>query len=262
MNIRTLNLINHDLYRQLDKAVLGGLGFAVALIFVATFASGSASLFLSPSSLALVLGGTFGAGLINFSLNDMSRAWVALKSVLFTREHNPIQRIEELVRMAQRVRREGLLILEEEANNTDDRFLKAGLELAVDGQESQEIKRILENEIKTCNDIERRAIQVFQSLASYAPAFGLIGTLIGLVQMLGVLNDPTKVGPAMSLALITTLYGAILANLVFLPVAGKLKIRSEEETLVKQISVEGILALARQDNPIVIEQKLQSFLPA
>ena len=109
---------------------------------------------------------------------------------------------------------------------------------------------------------ERRGIQVFQTLASYAPAFGLIGTLIGLVTLLGSLAEPDSVGPAMSVALMTTLYGALLSNLVFLPVAGKLRLRSDEALLVRTITVEGALALARGDNPIVVEQKLQSFLPS
>jgi len=247
--------------KQLDRAVIAGLALSFILVGVGIVFSGHLLSFLDPTSLAIVLGGTLGATLIHFPVYDIAQAWEAFKGVLFIKLYHPMERIQHLVELSQKVRQEGLLVLESEARRTDDPFLRRALELTVDGQQHDDVKRVLETEMRAGNDRAIRAIQVFQTMGTTAPALGLIGTLIGLIQMLSSLENPSTVGPAMSIALVTTLYGAILANLIFLPTAGKLRNRNEEECLVKAITVEGILALGRQENPIVVEQRLQSFLP-
>jgi chemotaxis protein MotA len=136
-----------------------------------------------------------------------------------------------------------------------------GLEISADGQPAEDIKRILETELITSNERAGRVVQVFQTLGQFAPAMGLIGTLVGLIQMLAVLDKPGSIGPAMSIALLTTLYGAVLANLVFIPIAGKLRNRCAEEALVKALTIEGVLSLGRQESAIVVEQRLRSYLP-
>jgi chemotaxis protein MotA len=166
-----------------------------------------------------------------------------------------------LTEYAQSLKRNGPLVLEREARSVSDPFLRKALELTVDGQAEEDIRRILETEIQSANEQSYRAVQVFQTMGNYAPAMGLIGTLIGLIQMLGSLENPAAVGPAMSVALLTTFYGAILANLFFLPVAGKIRNRSEEEAVVKAITVEGAVSLRREENTIVLEQRLRSFIP-
>jgi len=142
-----------------------------------------------------------------------------------------------------------------------DPFFKKCLMLLVDGYDAPELRKILEMELAYLDDRHRRGARLFQTMGAIAPAMGLIGTLIGLVQMLGNLDDPSEIGPAMAVALLTTFYGAVLANLVFLPLAGKLRTRSEEETLYKEMTIEGICGIAEGLNPRMIKQRLFSFLP-
>lgn len=260
MNTRVWNISLGE-EQKIDRGILTGVGICVALIVIGIVSSGKGLNFLSPTSFLLVLGGTVGATLVNFSMYDFNHAIQAFKSAILVSPFHPIERIQYLVRLAQLVRQEGLLILDREAQISNDPFLRLALELTVDGQPPAEIKRVLETEMISSNDRESRAVQIFQTMGNYAPAMGLIGTLIGLIQMLGNLQNPASVGPAMSLALVATFYGAIFANLFFLPIAGKIKARNEEQTLVKAITVEGILNIGRQENPIVLEQRLQGFLP-
>jgi len=255
------DLDSHKAEGEIDRGVISGLGLALGFLIFTLAAGGAGLNFISPMSALLVLGGTFGATLVNFSFADMSHAWKAFKEMLFVRSYNPMERISYLVWLAHAVRREGLLVLEAEAERTQDRFLRNALNLTVDAQDPAEIKRLLETEMRTSYDRSVRAVQVFETLGTYAPAFGLIGTLIGLIQMLSALENPATVGPAMGLALVTTFYGALLANLLFLPIAGKLKNRCEAEAMVCAITIEGVLGLGKQENPIVVEQKLQSFIP-
>lgn len=246
---------------EYDRGVVIGLAVAGLLLLLGVFLGGRDYPLASPISLLLVLGGTIGATLINFSLKDLQSAVQKAITTIYLQISDPRSRILYLVQLAHRVRKEGLLVLEQDAQKQDDGFLKVALELAVDCPESDDLRRTLEIEVQSTLNRSLRPIQVFETMGTYAPALGLIGTLIGLIQMLGSLSDPTTVGPAMGVALITTLYGAILANMIFLPIAGKLKIRAEEEALVKTLTIEGIIAITRQENPLVVEQKLQTFVP-
>ena len=247
--------------REIDRGIVAGMVISTVLITIGILASGRSLTFLDPSSILIVCGGTIGATFVHFSSADLRWAWTELREVLFTKNTAPTERIALLVQFAQDLKRNGPLMLEREAQSTTDRFLRKALELTVDGQSEDDIRRILETEIRSLNERSWRAVQVFQTMGSYAPAMGLIGTLIGLIQMLGTLDNPSTVGPAMAVALITTFYGAVLANLFFLPVAGKIKNRSEEESVLKSITVEGAVSLRREENSIVLEQRLQSFLP-
>lgn len=247
--------------KQLDRGIIAGIVLCIFVIGAGVLVGGNPLNFVSFPSLIIVLGGTIAASLVHFSLYDLEQARQAMRSVLLTRQNHAHERIQDIVRMAHAVRHHGLLKLEAESRTAQDPFLRKALELVVDGQSGDEIKHILETEIRVINDRSARAVQVFNTMGSYAPALGLIGTLIGLIQMLGSLENPATVGPAMSVALITTFYGAILANLFFLPIAGKIRNRAEEDSLVKALTIEGALGLGRQENAIVIEQRLQSFLP-
>ena len=247
--------------QEIDRGVVFGVGGALLLVTIGVAMGGHLGAFLDPMGILIVLGGTFGATCANFSMYDLNHAYRAFRSVMFTKVYHPVERINYMVTLSQQVKRNGLLTLEEEANRTDDPFLRFALELTVDGQPEAEVKRILEMETRLARERGLKAVQVFETLANFAPAMGLIGTLIGLVHMLGALSDPANVGPSMALALVATFYGAILSNLVFLPIAGRLRNRGGEEILVKSITIEGILSMGRQENPIVLEQKLQGFLP-
>jgi chemotaxis protein MotA len=247
--------------RELDRGIIAGLVISTLLIGIGVIASGRGLTFLDPGGILIVFGGTFGATLVHFSPADLRYAWVELQDALCTKHSHPNERIAALVEYAQSLKRNGPLVLEREARATNDAFLRKALDLAVDGQSEDDIRRILETEIRSFHERSWRAVQVFQTMGNYAPAMGLIGTLIGLIQMLGALENPSSVGPAMSVALVATFYGALLANLFFLPVAGKIKNRSEEEAVVKAITVEGAVSLRKEENSIVLETRLRSFLP-
>ncbi len=247
--------------REWDRSVVFGAVLCLAVIVVGIFLAGNAMRFISPVGLLIVLGGTVAATMVHFSFYDLAQSREALIGVFFAKSNHAFDRIARFVSLAHSVRHNGLLTLEKEARYTKDSFLRKALEIAVDGQSPEELRRILETEIRAGNDQAGRAVQVFTTMGTYAPAMGLIGTLIGLMSMLGSLDNPATIGPAMAVALTTTLYGAILANLLFLPVAGKIRNRLEEELVVKLLTIEGVISLSKKENPIVIEQRLQSFLP-
>ena len=246
---------------EIDRSMLVGVGSAVFLIAVGILAGGHFLNFVDPISMLIVLGGTFGATLANFSFYDLRQAWIAFRAVLNTPIFHPVERISYMLSLSQLLKKNGLLALEREAQNVSDPFLRLAMEITVDSQQHNDVRRILETEVRISNDRSLRAVQVFETLGNFAPAMGLIGTLIGLIQMMGALSDPRTVGPSMALALVTTFYGAILSNIVFLPLAGRLRNRAEEANLVKAITIEGVLSMARQESPVILEQKLQSFLP-
>jgi chemotaxis protein MotA len=184
----------------------------------------------------------------------------AARSVLFLSHEQPAHRITYLLELSRRVKERGVLILEQESSRTADPFLRLGLDLTVDGQNPEEIARILQREMRTSNDQAWRSVQVWETMGNFAPAMGLIGTLIGLIHMLGSLQDASTVGPAMSLALVATLYGSVAANLFFFPMAGKLRVVGQEREFSKEITLEGLLSVARSESPLMLEQRLQSFV--
>lgn len=246
---------------ELDKGVLYGTGLSVLLIGAGILLSGGGLYFIDPAAFAVVLGGTIGATMVQFSGADLSHALRACKQVLVSSHSGALARISTFVEYSQAVKRNGALVLESEAQRSTDPFLRKSLELAVDGQSESDIRRILETELKAAQERSVRAVNVLETMGAYAPALGLIGTLIGLIQMLGALDNPAAIGPAMSQALVTTFYGAILSNLVLLPLAGKMRGRAEEDALVRLITVEGAVSLSKLESSIVMEQRLQSFLP-
>ena len=207
-----------------------------------------------------MIGGTIGAGLIHYRFKQLLGAFSVAKKAFLYKPRSPTELISRLVSYATQARREGILALESAAEEVDDAFLKRALQLAVDGHEVSAIEAILGTEIEQLKDRHRSGAEIFTSLAAYAPALGMIGTLVGLVMMLQKMNDPSSIGPAMAVALITTFYGAILANLVFSPIAGKLRTRSAEEVLYKELAMEGVLSISLGDNPRIVEKKLNAFL--
>ena len=160
-----------------------------------------------------------------------------------------------------RSRKEGILALEKEIKNIKEEFFKKGIQLSIDGLEPQEIKDILETEVDFIRTRHELGAEIFTTMGTFAPALGMIGTLIGLVQMLQTMDDPSSIGPAMAVALLTTFYGSMMANLVCIPIAGKLKTRSKEEVLNKEMTIQGIISLSNGDNPRILEQKLKAFVP-
>ncbi len=244
----------------MDIATLVGMALAFGLIVWSILLGGSLSGFIDMPSVAVVIGGTIGALLINFPLQRIvGLAGVFNKTFMFTLD-DPDEVIGKMVRYAERARREGMLALEEDSENETDAFLRKGLRLAVDGTDPQLLEKILETDVEQIENRHSEGAKVLSAGGTFAPAFGMIGTLIGLVNMLSSLEDPTQIGAGMATALITTFYGAVLANALFLPLSGKLETRSKEEMMIKGMIIDGIMAIQSGDSPRIVEEKLKSFL--
>jgi chemotaxis protein MotA len=235
--------------------VVAGLGIIGAAI-------GTTNLvfFLDLTSFLIVLGGTFAAFMVNYPMKDLIGFTGISMKTLFYKTSGPNDVIPQLLDFAGRARRDGILALQSVMGTVEDPFMQKGLQLAIDGAEPQAILKILETEVEYTKERHQRGLEMMQTLGTFAPAFGMIGTLVGLVLMLQKLDDPSTIGPSMSIALITTFYGALMANLMFLPMAGKLKKRNNDEVVVQELLVEGIISIANGDNPRIIEQKLNAFL--
>jgi chemotaxis protein MotA len=208
----------------------------------------------------IVLGGTFGAVLINYPIADLLGVIKVAKNAFRGKKQHTDVVINQLVEMSKICRREGIISLQKMIKQTKDPFLAKAINLVVDGVNPAQISEILETELDYIGERHRLGAEIFTTMGNFAPAMGLVGTLIGLVQMLQQMNNPGAIGPAMAIALITTFYGVILANLIFLPIAGKLKTKSSQELLLKQVIINGILSIQSGDNPRVIEQKLHSYI--
>lgn len=246
--------------QAMDIATIIGFVAGISLVAITIILGGAPEVFMSVSSLILVVGGTIAATLINYPLTDVLSVFNTVKNAFIHRLATPEHLIEKLVSFATVARREGILALESHAADSGDDFLQKSIQLAIDGTSPELIKDILTTEIAFMEDRHNMGQSILVTMGTFAPAFGMIGTLMGLIQMLVALDDPSKIGEGMALALLTTLYGALLANMVFLPAAGKLKVRTALELLSKEIIIEGILSIQSGDNPRVVEQKLKAFV--
>jgi len=244
----------------MDIATIVGLLAGIALVMITIVLGGNVAIFINVPSFVMVVGGTMAATLINFPLSDVLSVFNTAKNSFIQRASTTERIIEKLVEFATVARREGILALESHAADAGDEFLHKSVQLAIDGTAPELIKDILTTEIAFMEDRHVMGQSIIGAMAAFSPAFGMIGTLIGLVAMLATLDDPSKIGAGMAIALLTTLYGALLANLIFLPIVGKLKVRTAHELLQKEIIIEGILSIQSGDNPRVVEQKLKAFV--
>jgi chemotaxis protein MotA len=244
----------------MDLATLIGLVAGLALVFGAIFVGGGAGGFFDIPSLMITVGGSFSALLINFPLNRVLGVFSVVKNCFTHQLPSPVEVVKTLVELATICRRDGPLALEARIEQIPDSFLAKGVQLVVDGASAEVLREILEIEISYLEERHATGKKILEALGTAAPAFGLIGTLIGLVQMLRSLDDPSRLGPAMAVALLTTFYGTILANLLCIPLAGKLETRSKEEVLVRELMVEGLVSITQGHSPRLIEEKLKAFL--
>ena len=208
----------------------------------------------------IVIGGSFAALLINFPLGRVFGVISVIKNCFFVRLPETDSVIERFMSFARTARRDGLLALENQMEEIDDKFLKRGLEMVVGGNSRDELCVVLETEISWIEQRHEHGKKIVEALAAAAPAFGMIGTLIGLVQMLRTLDDPSQIGVGMATALLTTLYGAVIANLFCLPLAGKLETRSRDEILVRELMVAGLLSLVDGLAPRVVQERMTAFV--
>ncbi|TZE83348.1 flagellar motor protein [Calorimonas adulescens] len=244
----------------MDIASFIGIISGVALIIISILLNGSLTTYIDVPSLMITIGGTIASTLISYPLSKVLDSFKVMKFIFFNKPVNNSEVIKQIVSLANTARREGLLALEDIAENLEDPYLKKGILLVVDGTDPELIRNIMETELDFLEDRHKQSQGVFETFATFAPAFGMIGTLIGLINMLKNLNDPSKVGPGMAVALITTFYGSLMAYLVFLPMARKLSYLTKQETLQKELMLEGILSIQSGENPRIIEEKLKAFL--
>jgi chemotaxis protein MotA len=246
----------------LNGSILVGLLAAVIVVVAGVSISSQPSRFFNLEGLLIVFGGTIASTLIQYSIVDLKGALAALRQAMSTTSQSPGERVDYLLELSQRVKQGGILVLEDAAEQEPDDFLRLGLMAIVDGRRVDDLKRILKTEMESSRDRAWRSVQVWETMGNFAPAMGLIGTLLGLIQMLGSLHDTATIGTSMAMALVATLYGSVGANLFFFPIAGKLKVISEEREECKNITLEGLLSISRLENPMMLAQRLQSFASA
>lgn len=244
----------------MDLGTVIGLTSGIGLVITAVVMGGDAGTFWSLPSFIIVLGGTAASTLIHYPLSDVLGVLTTVKNAFVHRDAPPEDLIERLVRYAGVARREGVLALEHEAASADDVFLRRGLQMAVDGASPELIKEVLLTDLAFMEERHNSGQSILTAMGSFAPAYGMIGTLVGLVHMFMTLDDPSRIGRGMALAVLTTLYGVLLANLVFLPAAGKLRVRTNREILAREIMIEGIVSIQQGENPWVVDQKLKAFV--
>lgn len=244
----------------MDIATVGGLILGVALLLIGIQPQ-NLQYFFDPNAMLIVAGGTTASLLINYPLATVLKMLgIAKNAVLFKSVDLEVE-INRMVEFATVARRDGLLALEERLESLEDPFLLRGVQMIIDGVAPESVRSIMDIELSQVATRHSNGKGVIDAAGAAAPAFGMIGTLVGLILMLQNLDDPSALGPGMAVALITTFYGAVIANLVFIPLAGKLGARNNEEILAKQVMVEGVLAIQAGENPNVIRERLNGFMP-
>lgn len=248
----------------MDLASIIGLvvAFAMMMLGIMTGDDGVAGIkyFWDFKSVLITFGGAFFSTMAAYSMKDYIAGLKSFLLIFKSSTQNIPEMITKIIDLSNVARKEGLLSLEEVASELDDEFLKKGILLIVDGTDPELVRAILETELISTEERHKKKINFWQDLGSMGPAWGMIGTLIGLILMLQNMSDASAIGPAMSIALITTLYGSILANWICSPVANKLKAYNADEIMLKEIMIEGLLSIQAGENPRVIEEKLKSFL--
>ncbi|MBE5936431.1 MAG: motility protein A [Lachnospiraceae bacterium] len=247
----------------MDIASLLGLVGCMVLVLIGVMKDDPSAInnFLDPTSALITFGGSlFCVMTMTNSIGDFFAKIRSFLLVIKMRQTNESEMIQKIIELSNIARKEGLLALEEAAGDVDDEFLKKGILLIVDGTDPELVRDILEIEMVCVNDRHKDVIGFWENMAAMGPAWGMIGTLIGLINMLKNLSDFASIGPNMSVALITTLYGSILANWICTPIANKLKKIDANETMQKEVMIEGLLSIQAGENPRVIEEKLKSFL--
>jgi len=245
----------------MDISTIIGLLFGAGMLLWAIMGKSDLGAFADGGSVMIVGGGAVAAAMISFPIRNLLGLAKVVKNAFLTKATNPNKLIVDMVNFAEIARRDGILSLENAIENVRDPFIITGIQMAVDGTDPELIEQIMLSELEALEERHTDGKALFDNIGKFAPAFGMIGTLIGLVIMLGSMDDPSTIGPAMAIALLTTLYGAVIANLVAMPIAEKLALRSRHEVMLKSIVIRGVMAIQSGDNPRIVEQKLKTFLP-
>jgi len=244
----------------MDVSSLTGLLGVFIIVIVAIITKGSAGAFLDSASILIVLGGTTAAVLTSYPIDKLKNTVNIMRKAFKDDSYEVKKTISQLSQLSYIAKRDGLLAMEKMVDEIEDEFMKKGILLIVDGSEPKMIERILSLELENMVDRHREGEGVLKSFGKFSPAFGMIGTLIGLILMLKNLDDVASLGPSMGVALITTFYGTLLANGVFIPLAGKLRFKSDQEVKYRTMVIEGILSVQAGETPLMIEEKLKTFI--
>jgi len=245
----------------MDLGTVVGLVLTLALLFGAMAMGVGIGPYIDIPSVLIVFGGTIGVLLVGFKMEQMKNLAKYFMIAIKPPQEDISELIKKMVEYSTKARRDGILALETDANNEENNFLKKGLSMAVDGNEPDTIRDLLEIDMDQTSERHKANAQIFEQMGGFSGAMGMIGTLIGLVAMLLNMSDPSAIGPSMAVALLTTMYGAMIGNIIGGPVANILLIRDSDEVLIKTLIVEGIMAIQSGDNPRTLEGKLLSFLP-
>lgn len=246
----------------MDLTTALGTVLVIVLLLWALMSGGTPlSLFIDVPSVVMVIGGTVAVTMMAFRMSDLKGlVKVILTSYMF-RLPTPAEEIERILQYANLARKEGLLALETKVEELNDRFFAKGVQLVIDGFAADTVRDIMDLELQWQSQRHSAGKKMLDSMGAMAPAFGMIGTLVGLVKMLANLSDPSSIGAGMAVALLTTFYGAVVANAICIPLSGKLDIRAKEELLLRELMIEGIVAIQSGEKPQLIKEKLKGFLP-
>lgn len=244
----------------MDITTIGGIAAGLLCIIISIVLDGDVSSFFNAPSVFIVLGGVLSATFASFPMKKLIGLIKAVQNAFKNDPHDVQQDVEKIIELANIARRNGIIALDELTEQMEEPFLKKGIMLIVDGSDPELIQGILETELAFIKERHAESRSILESMAAYSPAFGMIGTLIGLINMLKNLSDMSSLGPNMSIALITTFYGTVLANLVFNPLSKKLKAIGAQEYLRKELIMEGVLSINDGENPRIIREKLNAFL--
>lgn len=242
------------------KAIAGLIVSFASLGIALTLEHISFGSFMNISAILIIFGGTLGATMFSFPISNVLNTPRILLKALSEEKYDPGEIINVLVNFASKARREGLLALERDIKSLENEFLRKGVELVVDGNDPELVRDILETQLNFVENRHRVGQGIFEQMGGYSPTMGMIGTVAGLIGVMSSLKDPSELGPRVALAFVAAFFGIAMANLVFLPIANKLKVQSHEEILQGHLMIEGILSVQAGDNPRIVEEKLKAFL--
>jgi chemotaxis protein MotA len=245
----------------MDIASIGGIALALIGILAGMMVEGgSISQITQPTAAMIVIGGTAGAVMLQFPLNIFLAALRQVMKIFISSKADEDAILKQLVKFANKARKSGIVSLDQDLTSVDDPFLKQALMLAIDGTEPSEVRKIMQMELDNKTEMEEKIPQVFEAAGGYSPTVGIIGAVLGLIQVMQHLDNIDEVGRGIAVAFVATIYGVALANLICLPIAGKLKIRHREEQMIKEMMLEGVICILEGMNPRMIETKLRTFL--
>jgi chemotaxis protein MotA len=245
----------------MDKgSVIGALIAAGAILLGLMLEGGKVGQVLQPTAALIVFGGTLGAVMVQFPLEVVITAFLSLVTIFFVPKNDPLGVIQEIVTFAYKARKEGIVSLDQDLDKVHNPFLRRSLMLAVDGTEPEELRKMMELELEKQGEYEENTPKVFESAGGFSPTIGIIGAILGLIQVMQHLDNIEEVGKGIAVAFVATIYGVGAANLLLLPAAGKLKIRMREEQVIREMMLEGVISILEGMNPRMIETKLFSYL--